>query len=451
MKFQDKLSKVRKERNLSQEALAEKLGMSRQAISKWESGSSYPDMATIIRVTKVLDCKLEDLLDDDTIGVKKESNTNNFNTIIKDFLNFITKSYNMFWSMKFKDKIKCIIEILIIIFICYFASYIFGIFLKNTIFNIFNILPNNIYNYLLTLFKVLYSILMFVISFIITIHLFKIRYLDYYITIEDKNSINKTIEEDKTETKKIYNANKREKIIIRDPIHSTNKFVEILIKLIKTLLKVFTTFILLFLIITFIFITFATTISFAWIKYGIIFLGAIIVGLGILNINYILIELIYEFIFDRSYYFKRIFIMFIIGLTLIGIGFGISFNELSKFNFNYTNNYDKNTILTLDYNDNMILDDLDYYKYHNKVVIDNNQDKIIIEVLHDNNIEPCVRNSDNHYFIDYNSKNTNVIKYILKDIKNKKIDFNGYYKYDIKSITISQKNYDKLINNYNYE
>lgn len=451
MKFQDKLSKVRKERNLSQEALAEKLGMSRQAISKWESGSSYPDMATIIRVTKVLDCKLEDLLDDDTIGVKKESNTNNFNTIIKDFLNFITKTYNMFWSMKFKDKIKCIIEILIIIFICYFASYIFGIFLKNTIFNIFNILPNNIYNYLLTLFKVLYSILMFIISFIITIHLFKIRYLDYYITIEDKNSINKTIEEDKTETKKIYNANKREKIIIRDPIHSTNKFVEILIKLIKTLLKVFTTFILLFLIITFIFITFATTISFAWIKYGIIFLGAIIVGLGILNINYILIELIYEFIFDRSYYFKRIFIMFIIGLTLIGIGFGISFNELSKFNFNYTNNYDKNTILTLDYNDNMILDDLDYYKYHNKVVIDNNQDKIIIEVLHDNNIEPCVRNSDNHYFIDYNSKNTNVIKYILKDIKNKKIDFNGYYKYDIKSITISQKNYDKLINNYNYE
>lgn len=451
MKFQDKLSKVRKERNLSQEALAEKLGMSRQAISKWESGSSYPDMATIIRVTKVLDCKLEDLLDDDTIGVKKESNTNNFNTIIKDFLNFITKTYNMFWSMKFKDKIKCIIEILIIIFICYFASYIFGIFLKNTIFNIFNILPNNIYNYLLTLFKVLYSILMFVISFIITIHLFKIRYLDYYITIEDKNSINKTIEEDKTETKKIYNANKREKIIIRDPIHSTNKFVEILIKLIKTLLKVFTTFILLFLIITFIFITFATTISFAWIKYGIIFLGAIIVGLGILNINYILIELIYEFIFDRSYYFKRIFIMFIIGLTLIGIGFGISFNELSKFNFNYTNNYDNNTILTLDYNDNMILDDLDYYKYHNKVVIDNNQDKIIIEVLHDNNIEPCVRNSDNHYFIDYNSKNTNVIKYILQDIKNKKIDFNGYYKYDIKSITISQKNYDKLINNYNYE
>lgn len=451
MKFQDKLSKVRKERNLSQEALAEKLGMSRQAISKWESGSSYPDMATIIRVTKVLDCKLEDLLDDDTIGVKKESNTNNFNTIIKDFLNFITKTYNMFWSMKFKDKIKCIIEILIIIFICYFASYIFGIFLKNTIFNIFNILPNNIYNYLLTLFKVLYSILMFVISFIITIHLFKIRYLDYYITIEDKNSINKTIEEDKTETKKIYNANKREKIIIRDPIHSTNKFVEILIKLIKTLLKVFTTFILLFLIITFIFITFATTISFAWIKYGIIFLGAIIVGLGILNINYILIELIYEFIFDRSYYFKRIFIMFIIGLTLIGIGFGISFNELSKFNFNYTNNYDKNTILTLDYNDNMILDDLDYYKYHNKVVIDNNQNKIIIEVLHDNDIEPCVRNSDNHYFIDYNSKNTNVIKYILQDIKNKKIDFNGYYKYDIKSITISQKNYDKLINNYNYE
>ena len=54
MKFQEKLIKIRKEKNLSQEALAEKLGMSRQAISKWESGTSYPDMATIIRPAKTL-------------------------------------------------------------------------------------------------------------------------------------------------------------------------------------------------------------------------------------------------------------------------------------------------------------------------------------------------------------------------------------------------------------
>ena len=64
MKFSEKLTKLRKDNNLSQEALAEKLNMSRQAISKWESGNSYPDMSTMINICKVLNCTLEDLLDD---------------------------------------------------------------------------------------------------------------------------------------------------------------------------------------------------------------------------------------------------------------------------------------------------------------------------------------------------------------------------------------------------
>ena len=61
MKFCDKLSKLRKDNNLSQEQLAEKLDMSRQAISKWESGASYPDMATIMKLCKILNCSLDDL------------------------------------------------------------------------------------------------------------------------------------------------------------------------------------------------------------------------------------------------------------------------------------------------------------------------------------------------------------------------------------------------------
>lgn len=41
MKFCDKLVKQRKDNNMSQEQLAELLGISRQAISKWESGLSF--------------------------------------------------------------------------------------------------------------------------------------------------------------------------------------------------------------------------------------------------------------------------------------------------------------------------------------------------------------------------------------------------------------------------
>ena len=49
MKFCEKLAKQRKNNNLSQEQLAEMLSVSRQAVSKWENGSSYPDMDKIGR------------------------------------------------------------------------------------------------------------------------------------------------------------------------------------------------------------------------------------------------------------------------------------------------------------------------------------------------------------------------------------------------------------------
>ena len=47
MKFEEKLVKLRKEHKLSQEQLAEKLGVSRQAISRWEAGETTPDLANL--------------------------------------------------------------------------------------------------------------------------------------------------------------------------------------------------------------------------------------------------------------------------------------------------------------------------------------------------------------------------------------------------------------------
>ena len=48
MKFSDKLKKLRKENNLSQERLADLLEVSRQAVSKWESEQSTPDLEKVI-------------------------------------------------------------------------------------------------------------------------------------------------------------------------------------------------------------------------------------------------------------------------------------------------------------------------------------------------------------------------------------------------------------------
>ncbi len=62
MTFGEKLYQLRKERGLSQEALAEKLHTSRQAISKWENNNGYPETEKIILISKIFQITLDDLL-----------------------------------------------------------------------------------------------------------------------------------------------------------------------------------------------------------------------------------------------------------------------------------------------------------------------------------------------------------------------------------------------------
>lgn len=57
-----KLTELRKHFSLSQEALAEKVGVSRQAISKWERGEASPDTDNLLALSKIYSVSLDDLL-----------------------------------------------------------------------------------------------------------------------------------------------------------------------------------------------------------------------------------------------------------------------------------------------------------------------------------------------------------------------------------------------------
>lgn len=61
MTLQDKLYSLRREKGYSQEELAEKLDVSRQAVSKWERGESSPDINNIIAIAKVYDISVDEL------------------------------------------------------------------------------------------------------------------------------------------------------------------------------------------------------------------------------------------------------------------------------------------------------------------------------------------------------------------------------------------------------
>lgn len=62
IKLADRLVKLRKEHKLSQEALAEKLGLSRQSISKWERAEASPDTDNLIALAEVYGITLDQLL-----------------------------------------------------------------------------------------------------------------------------------------------------------------------------------------------------------------------------------------------------------------------------------------------------------------------------------------------------------------------------------------------------
>lgn len=64
MKFNEKLLTMRKKRGLSQEELGMELQVSRQTISKWEAGQSYPDFQRLVMLSDFFDMTLDELVKD---------------------------------------------------------------------------------------------------------------------------------------------------------------------------------------------------------------------------------------------------------------------------------------------------------------------------------------------------------------------------------------------------
>lgn len=70
MNFSEKLKEIRKREGISQEQLAEKIGVSRQAITKWETGKGLPDVENMVILAEIFKTTLDELLMD---SVKKET------------------------------------------------------------------------------------------------------------------------------------------------------------------------------------------------------------------------------------------------------------------------------------------------------------------------------------------------------------------------------------------
>ena len=74
MEFNEKLQELRKQKGLTQEELAEKLYVSRTAISKWESGRGYPNIDSLKAISRFFSVTVDNLLSSDEILTIAEDN-----------------------------------------------------------------------------------------------------------------------------------------------------------------------------------------------------------------------------------------------------------------------------------------------------------------------------------------------------------------------------------------
>ena len=73
MTIDEKIAKARREKRLTQEELADRLGVSRQAVSKWESGAALPETDKLARLSGLLGVSCDYLLCDDAAEEQKNA------------------------------------------------------------------------------------------------------------------------------------------------------------------------------------------------------------------------------------------------------------------------------------------------------------------------------------------------------------------------------------------
>lgn len=104
MKFDENLYNLRKTQKISQEKLAEKIGVSRQSVSKWENGTAYPEMNRIFELCKIFHCKLNDLVNDnildfDSLDKEVKMSVIKFNKEKQNKLKIVSKTISIFSKM----------------------------------------------------------------------------------------------------------------------------------------------------------------------------------------------------------------------------------------------------------------------------------------------------------------------------------------------------------------
>ena len=448
MNFASNLQKLRKRENMSQEALAERLDVTRQSVSKWESGASYPEMDKLISLCKIFNVDMDTLVNGDVLEEKTQEKETVINTkdLLDKFNTLMKKIVCLFESMSFKEIIEFLVTVFLLILII-----LVGTIPKDIIENLIG--TNLLYgiNYvgptLNTIFRLIVDILYSVFAIVIFIYVLKIKYLD---RIKIKEDINKEIVA-KVKEKRVEEV---EKVIIKD--NNSNSLSRTLAKIIIYIIKFFVVCFLAAPLICIVVLAVLLGFEVLFVFKGLPIIGILLFTIAGLIISALCFEVPLNFVINHKNNYKRVMITLLISLIIIIIGSIIFAFEF--FSLTYVDSLPKD-VKTKEITENLPMSDdlttVGYYHNDIEYVVDNsltNEIEVTVtyyDYLVDNNIEVELHNN-NLLIYEGSPKEFSfkeAIDKISDDIKDGKIyNYDKLYEYKV-TIKTSSNNIDIINRN----
>lgn len=393
MNFASNLQKLRKRENMSQEALAEKLDVTRQSVSKWESGATYPEMDKLISICKIFNVDMDTLVNGDVEEESKQEKDSSINT--KDLLNkfniLMKKIVCLFESMSFKEIIEFLVTVFLLILLISAGTIakdiIENLIGTNLLYGITYVGPT-----LNTIFRLIVDILYIFFSIVIFIYVLKIKYLDR-IKIKENTDKEIVIKEKEKRVEEV------EKVIIKDD--NSNSLSRTLAKIIIYIIKFFIICFLVAPLICIIVLALILGFEVLFVFKGLPLIGILLWTIVALMISAICFEVPLNFVINHKNNYKRIMITLLISLIIIIIGSIIFAFEF--FSLTYVDNLPKDA-KTKEITETVPMsNDLRIVEYYHNdveyVVDDSLTDEVEVTVTYydyliDNNIEVELHNNN---------------------------------------------------------
>lgn len=458
MSFRKNLEYLRKGRKLSQEDLGYKLGVSRQSVSKWESGAAYPETDKMLAMCKLFDCTLDELMNQNMQEEKaEEARRYTFNDLVKEATSIIDRSIRMITSMNFKSIVRFLFEIGILLVIIMLVRIPF-----NHIFSlgadIFRNFSANISGVFLAYWRFLVDLVYMIVAVVLFVYIYKVRFLDKFDDSESEEEEEVVFVEMKEEVNGKEVKSKVKEIKRIEVRKYDFGLFSLLGKMFLFVVKAFVIFGSFFVIFILLSSVAGLVVVSSWLLQGIVYISALVFLCSLIIFCMMVIKVIYNFVLNRRSNWKKIFYVLLASLLGFGISAGIGLLELKELSF--VDSFETNIPLSRKVEEFKMKDDLIVSAVRTIEYVEDGGmgDNVRVEAEYYNEFsDPQIQEFggedglNNRIFVGNDRKKIPLKKtysMLLNDLRRKEIHAKPSYMFEIRvKVYATQENIDKMKKN----